>query len=240
MPFRRRTFRRPYRPYRSRRRFGGSSRRRFRFRRRIPRNPVMRTAFPASRIVKMRYIENFTIDPAGSTAFASYVFKANSIFDPNHTGGGHQPMGRDQWATFYNHYTVVGAKISIIGITNSSSTPAVFGVRTIDLATTGHTTLHGLMETPTVSWRFAQVSSNGNVPKPAVAKYSAKKWFNLTNVKDNHYDVGAGMGSDPVNPVYFYCFYGAHDGSTDLPQIYLVAKITYIVLFANPRELAQS
>ena len=30
----------------------------------------------------------------------------NSIFDPDLSGTGHQPLGHDQWATFYNRYRV--------------------------------------------------------------------------------------------------------------------------------------
>lgn len=201
----------------------------------------MRTAFPASRIVKLRYIQPITLDPGASTAFVSQIFSANSINDPDVTGAGHQPMGHDQWATWYNRYTVIGAKISVMGIISTTSNPALFGVRTIDLSTTGHTTIAGLMETPTVSWRFMQTAVNGNVPKPARANYSAKKWFNLTNIKDNHTHVGAAFGANPATQVYFHVFYGSHDnGATDIPACSLIAKITYIVLLSHPKELAQS
>lgn len=37
---------------------------------------------------------------------SSYVFKLNSLHDPDATGVGHQPYGRDQWAAFYNKYYV--------------------------------------------------------------------------------------------------------------------------------------
>lgn len=34
----------------------------------------------------------------------------NSIFDPDRSGVGHQPLGRDQLATFYNRYRVLSCK----------------------------------------------------------------------------------------------------------------------------------
>jgi len=47
-----------------------------------------------------------------STGFASaggdytYIFRLNSLFDPDYTGGGHQPMGHDELATLYDNYQV--------------------------------------------------------------------------------------------------------------------------------------
>jgi len=37
-----------------------------------------------------------------------YQFNANSVFDPDRTGGGHQPYGHDQLATMFNKYRVFG------------------------------------------------------------------------------------------------------------------------------------
>ena len=39
-------------------------------------------------------------------------FRINSIFDPNYTDSGHQPMGRDLLATVYNFYRVLKTEIS--------------------------------------------------------------------------------------------------------------------------------
>lgn len=43
-------------------------------------------------------------------AAEDFAFNLNSIFDPNRTGVGHQPMGRDQLAAFYNRYRVTDCK----------------------------------------------------------------------------------------------------------------------------------
>lgn len=234
------------RPYASRFRSRGFRRRTFRRRfrsRRIRGNPVMPSAFPRNRIVKLRYVQPFELDPANGVAFASQIFSASSIFDPDQTGSGHQPMGHDQWATWYNKYCVIGSKISVRATTISSTAAgAAFGVRTIDLASSGHTTVHGLMETPTARSRLYTPNTNAPTPPGVTATYSAKKWWNLANVKDNQDRIGASFGSDPSTQVYFHCFYGqnAPGGIGDMPAINFLAKITYIVLLSHPRELAQS
>jgi len=211
-------------------------------RRKTGRFPIMnpmKSAFPANRVVKMKYLQNISLTP---TAFIdSYFFRANSIHDPDATGAGHQPMGADQWSTFYKHYTVIGSRISVMNIAMATGgVPVIFGVTLSDLASTGHTTIEGLMESPKVNWKFQQTAVNGNVPKPAVMHFSAKKWFNLSQIKDNQDRVGGTFGSDPANQTYYHVFAGPTDGTSDLTVQRIVVKITYIVLLSHPRELSQS
>jgi len=61
-------------------------------------NPI-----PERYICKMKYSDTFQVTAAGGSL---YRFNLNSIFDPNRTGVGHQPYGRDQLATLYNRYRV--------------------------------------------------------------------------------------------------------------------------------------
>ena len=58
----------------------------------------------------LRYTELF----AGVDISSNWTkqFRINSIFDPNYTDGGHQPMGRDLLATVYNYYRVLKTEIS--------------------------------------------------------------------------------------------------------------------------------
>jgi len=69
--------------------------------------------FPASIKRRLRYSTNALL-VATSGAVASYVFRANDLFDPDFTGTGHQPMGFDQLMVWYNHFCVVEARIIAI------------------------------------------------------------------------------------------------------------------------------
>ena len=86
---------------------------------------------PDNTICKLKYNTRFQLDPASTgiagtsdTSLDTYIFRMNSLFDPDYTtsnpvaslGKGtpnHQPYGFDQWATFYNEYMVLGAKIDV-------------------------------------------------------------------------------------------------------------------------------
>lgn len=228
--------------YRSRRRFGGSSRSTYRRRRVFRRrraNPTRGIGYPRNRVIKMRYIQRLELDPGASTAFVANLFSANSIFDPDATGAGHQPMGHDQWANFYQGYCVLGSKISIIGLNATSSVPIIFGVKLLRTTSSGHTDITGLMEDPTVSWRFMQTAVNGNVPRPAIAKYSARKFYNTPSPASNS-NLLAAMSGNPATQAYYFVFMGAHDQTTDVPKLSMVVKITYIVQLTEPVELSQS
>jgi len=61
------------------------------------------------------------VDTSGSTNTIGYVpgtgtlwqYKINSIYDCDLTGGGHQPLGRDTWASIYNYYKVLKTTIKV-------------------------------------------------------------------------------------------------------------------------------
>lgn len=58
--------------------------------------------------VRLSYVDNFRHDVAQNGSSGSIqVFRANSIFDPDFTGTGHQPIFRDLWASQYDYYAVI-------------------------------------------------------------------------------------------------------------------------------------
>lgn len=77
---------------------------------------------PNGEIVHLKYSDTFAISSAAGVQTA-YTFNLNSIFDPNSTGGGHQPYGRDQLATLYNYYQVYRCswRISVLNTTSTAA-----------------------------------------------------------------------------------------------------------------------
>jgi len=69
----------------------------------------------------MKYCESVNASLVGGVA--SYQFNLNSIFDPNRTGTGHQPYGRDTFDTLYNRYRVISCRYAIaVASTNGYTT----------------------------------------------------------------------------------------------------------------------
>lgn len=63
---------------------------------------------PITKTVSMPYHMEFVTSTAG---IAYNTFRSNSIYDPDYTGGGHQPRSHDQWATYYKYYRVLACSI---------------------------------------------------------------------------------------------------------------------------------
>lgn len=68
-------------------------------------NIIDSTVRPQRLIVKLPYFQSGQLtSPIG--AYVGQLFRLNSIYDPDLSGGGHQPLGADQYATFYNRFRV--------------------------------------------------------------------------------------------------------------------------------------
>lgn len=64
----------------------------------------------------------------GTATANSYVFVANGLYDTDVTGTGGQPMGFDQMMVFYNHYTVLRCRITVIAENTSTTLCPMFGI----------------------------------------------------------------------------------------------------------------
>lgn len=66
---------------------------------------TIQTARPQRMLAKLPYFTNGQLYNA-SGLFQTQMMNLNSIYDPDRTGIGHQPLGHDQWNTWYNRYRV--------------------------------------------------------------------------------------------------------------------------------------
>lgn len=79
-------------------------------------NPI-----PQRFICRMKYADTFTVSTSGISPTGTYRFNLNSIFDPNRTGVGHQPYGRDTFDTLYNRYRVIKCSYVIMVASENTS-----------------------------------------------------------------------------------------------------------------------
>lgn len=100
--------------------------------------------FPVVVTKKLRYSTTFQLT-CTSGAAATYVFRANDLFDPDYTGTGHQPMGFDQMILFYNHFVVLSAKIKATVRNKTNTSPFTACVR-VDSNVTPITVIDRVLE----------------------------------------------------------------------------------------------
>jgi hypothetical protein len=75
-------------------------------------NQLYATTFPQQMKVCLKYGHNSNFTTTVSIANDN-KFRLNSIFDPDLSGVGHQPQGRDQWNLLYNRYRVDSVRYTI-------------------------------------------------------------------------------------------------------------------------------
>lgn len=63
--------------------------------------------------VRLTYADAFNVTISGNAGGTSYAYRTNSIYDPDYTGIGHQPLMRDLWASQYDYYTVLACHYTI-------------------------------------------------------------------------------------------------------------------------------
>lgn len=197
-------------------------------------------AFSNAQLVKLRYVAHFSLDPGVNTAVA-HVFRANSLFDPDQTGVGHQPYGFDTWATMYNHYTVLGSKITVHfnSDTGNVANQYVCGLQLKDSNTVDMTDAQGIIEQGETNWKFAANSGTGSKSHTIVRKtFSPRKFFQTRDVEDDIYR--GSITGNPTETAYFHVI-AAPFVSTDNPTtINCVATIDYFAKFTGRHPLPQS
>lgn len=85
---------------------------------------VKTLAVPDRMLLKLPYYE--ALKQTGNPA-AYYDWNLNSIYDPNRSGVGHQPLGYDQYKLLYNRYRVYGVTARF-SATNLADVPVRIGI----------------------------------------------------------------------------------------------------------------
>lgn len=203
--------------------------------------PMSRAPVPATKAVYMKYSDIVTINPTAGVLGIN-IFSCNGLFDPDITGAGHQPMGFDQWMSFYEHYTVLGSKITAIFTPNSATVGTgqmICGIYT-DSNTTSTSTITTMVEQP--GTRFGFVPLAGAAPPIRITKtFSSRKFFGKPRgslIAANTY-----KGTDAANPTegaFFHVFCGASDATSDPGAVFVQVLITYYAILTERQTLAAS
>lgn len=188
---------------------------------------------PQSKIVNLRYFDQISLTPGGAGTIKEHVFRMASIFDPDRTGVGHQPLGHDQWANFYEHYEVVESVMTVWFI---PQTDAGVGC-SIRMSTnsTVFTDPNNAFEAPIAVKTFA--GRGRGIPAKLVIRYTPK----LLHGKD--YDSGNGSATVGANPSYVSAGIIGASSAADAgtaPTVDAQVQIDYKVRFTSAKILTAS
>jgi len=88
-------------------------RRRTRSFRRRPRKAAIRRSIPDFTMVALPYTEHIQMTSMSLSPANGYKYRLNSLFDFRYAAGGHQPLGFDQYAAFFQKYRVHSTKVKV-------------------------------------------------------------------------------------------------------------------------------
>jgi len=199
------------------------------------------TGIPDRMMLKLKYAQSVQLVDAVGGVDQFYAFRGNSIWDPDRTGVGTQPLGRDQWVNFYNYYTVHGSKINvqilnqksastestvIVSLSPQITDPAIGGITTNELPTY-----------PYCKWVLLSGSASGNLPKYISSYMSTRKIFGEKDQLDDDYK--SLQGTNPTNQWYWRIQSNNVD-ATNIFSVIMLVTITYYVEFQERVLLAPS
>jgi hypothetical protein len=184
----------------------------------------------------MRYSDDFKIGSTlGSTG--SYVFRANSVYDPDYTGVGHQPMGYDVWAGQYTHYIVEQSRVTFKLMPGSVLIEGFkTGVFLSPSFVPPYSDPSGYIEAGKGTVSYA--TGRQVAPLTISSKFDTRKFFNITDVKDNLDNLGATTVLNPQELAYFIIWFSSNNNTTFTCSVQVT--IDYIVSFSEPLALPQS
>lgn len=176
--------------------------------------------FPDVYMCKLIYRAQGSLSASGLTG---YVWRGNSIHDPDFTGGGHQPLYADQLALLYSAYRVMGCKCTVTYYSGSDSLANV-GLYPTTTGTALPATLTFASEVPYGKWRVnTGYQAQG---KTTLSTYmSSKKLFGKSIIMDDNY--ASFFGNNPVNQWYWIMW--AYDSLGGTVAQTFTVRLTYYV-----------
>ncbi len=223
----------------AKRKRSGTSKRRFkrrRFsRRRKRRNRVPRNLIPNRTTRRLVYSDQISINPGVGTP-DGYIFSANSIFDPDTTGIGHQPLGTDQYlGVLYDHFTVIGSMITLDFMTGGTGivNDTIVAVCVRDTNTLV-TDMNQLIEQGRSRHKIL-TNANAGATRRIKYKVNPAKFLGVSHPMSEK-DLQGNVTSNPAEQCFFIIAAQSASGQ-DPFAIAVQVKIEYIVVFSEPKFL---
>lgn len=198
---------------------------------------------PRTKRVTLRYATAISITSSVG-AINNYNFSANNARDPDISGGGHSAMTYDQLELMYNHVVVESSKIKCTFKNISSDTqfePAFLSIQLSDDGVLDYANFHGYLENAKGYYTFdaGQHAGNSNKLKVLTSTFVAKKFFNITDIKDNADRIGHLTSSNTANDTaYYQILVGAQGTSTQIYRVFV--EVAYTCIFSEPKNMIQS
>lgn len=199
----------------------------------VHRPPVVRFTprvfgFPDRLQTTLKYADTGTIT-CSTGGVGLQVFRANSIFDPDATNVGHQPMYRDTYAAIYDQYAVVSATFKI-RLMNLDTAKIITAGVVIDDDTSVSTNAQILLEqNHGVNTTLTPLSGSQNEWNVTVP-WSCQEILNIDPYASETYKTLVGSNPNEVSSV---AIWGAAEDASSTVYLHWKVEAVFEVLFTE-------
>lgn len=194
-------------------------------------------AFPFRSLKTFKYAQLITFSNA-TTVGSQFVFRMNSIFDPDQSGGGHQPYGYDTAATIYARYLVRSFKYDIRFCSAQdqnfvATIPSNGGI----VSVTNLATFENAVETPLS--QFRALAYDGGFPVQITGEHKLNELNGSTMTRYTSDDrFAAAFGANPTEIMYLYVT--CYNPSSNTVIVQALCHFEYEAEVYDPFQLAPS
>lgn len=193
------------------------------------------SGFPETLQSKVIYCSNFDSGTLTNTTPVYQVMRMNSTYDPDFSGGGHQPMYRDTYAAVYNSYRVVGSKITVDFSPSRwdySGTfgPFIFGIAGNVSSSALSSNISTFQEYPECVWKTSR-----GLDATTTMTYTYSPEYRLSRPRGDD-SIGAQVGTNPAQEYFAHimmCMISSAATPATTAEISVVCKIEYAVEWFN-------
>lgn len=205
------------------------------------------------RTVRLRYVETYNLTAAGANIGNYWAFRANSIYDPDYSYGGHQPMGRDVWASIYSEYRVRRFYVNLSMANRTDTITRVVTFFTDDLLSVpfanflipGSGEVAAMLEQKNPHWGI-RTHLLGGTDTPNEVYRSRKNEARFVDLKEQYkrtewpwQEQWTAMETNPLNPYYFFISIMPEDMVTLDSSVRFNVSISYDVEFKGQKVRAR-
>lgn len=194
---------------------------------------VMNTPLPTKLKAKLRYFDFPSLNIGTGGATATQVYSANGCYDPDITGVGGQPRGFDQIMALYDHFVVIGSKITVQLAANAATAPIM---AVLDLKDTQSTdsNITASMES---SFATNKLHSPAG-PTTAMVQTFAPRFLGRSHPLSDP-DLKGSASANPSESAYYHLVLASLAG-VDETVIVPSVVLEYTVMFIEPKRPSAS
>lgn len=180
---------------------------------------------PDSYVTTLEYSDIVKLTNA-SAPYGAYVYRGNSLYDPDYVIGGHQPLYFDQLMQIYTKYKVVSVQVKVLSVSPVAAyltvTPA-----TDPLVANTNTPQYSELPRSVVT----AVGTYNTIPsRPLVARYNTQGVLGLTNAQLSDSDYSGTASTNPSQLWYINITSTSTDLATNA-NVSVSVRLSYKAIF---------